>query len=272
MNLFENLQSMNEDIKRAEELVDHNVLRDSGIEFYENGRGELIVKTIDDPIPLEVEVEQNDGKWFVTLPSEDIHAASNDLTDAIIKAVNQIDDMPPQMTPGCKSKLNEFTTEDKTESAILKDDKDIETIVEQKVVEDEVIDEEIETLTEDSADPKEALQNKAIKFGAMVDALSETISTSDLHSILQDLTVELDMDVYEDGEPYPTDLDGYFSEPVANLNLNDEADAELFDWVDNVLDDCINKIKVHINGQIETLKGEMSAIENDINTLESVIQ
>ena len=146
------------------------------------------------------------------------------------------------------------------EATILKDEKDMEQIVENK-----------ETLTEDSADPKEALQDKADKFGAMIDALGEEMNEYELNEFLKGLTDELDMDIYEDGEPYPTDLDGYFAEPVAGLNLNDEADAEMFDWIDDVLTDCINKTVEYIKGRIETLKGEISALETTISDFESLI-
>ena len=150
--------------------------------------------------------------------------------------------------------------EEKTEATIVKDEKDMEQVVEHT-----------ESLTEDYADPKETLQDKANKFGAMIDTLGEEMSEFELNEFLKGLTDELDMDIYEDGEPYPTDLDGYFSEPVESLNLSDEADAEMFDWVDNILTDCTNKTVEFIKSRIETLKGEISALETSINELESVL-
>ena len=93
--------------------------------------------------------------------------------------------------------------------------------------------------------------------------------TSEVNEFLKGLTNELDMDIYEGGEPYPCDLDGYFGQPVDELNLNDEVDAELFDWVNNVLTDCISKTKTFIESKIETLKGEISALESTIKDLES---
>ena len=95
MELFENLIAIKEynDSKRAEELVDHRFLQDNGIEFYENGRGELIASTLDGYTKILVNIEQaNDGRWFVTLPEEDINTTNRDLTMAIFDAVKQIDD------------------------------------------------------------------------------------------------------------------------------------------------------------------------------------
>lgn len=95
------------------------------------------------------------------------------------------------------------------------------------------------------------------------------MSAYELNEFLKGLTDELNMDVYEDGVPYSCDLDGYFGQPVDELNLNDDTDAELFNWVDDILNDCIAKTKTYIESKIETLKGEISALEITIKDLES---
>ena len=106
----------------------------------------------------------------------------------------------------------------------------------------------------------------------MVDALGNGMSESEVNAFLRNLTNELDMDIYEDDKPYQSELDGYFGVPVAELNLNDEDDAELFNWVDDILTDCIMKAHEFIENRIEVLNGEISAIETDINELKAVIK
>lgn len=151
--------------------------------------------------------------------------------------------------------------EEKIEAAIVKDKKDIEQTCENK-----------ESLKEDLKDPKLiSFQEKANKFGAMIDALGEEMSEYDLNEFLKGLTNELHMDVYKAGESYPSDIDGYFAQPVDELDLNDEVDAELYDWVDRILTDCIAKTKTFIESKIETLEGEISAIETDIINLKAVL-
>ena len=164
--------------------------------------------------------------------------------------------------------------EDKTEAAIVKDEKDMEMVVEQAIEDKEDVEfevEEVETLTEDLADPKEALQVKANRFGAMVDALGEEMSEFELNEFLKGLTDELDMDIYEEGEPYPSDLEGYLGMDPHELDMEDEETIDLINWIDGIVTDCTTKTVEFIKGKIETLKGEISALETSIKDLESLL-
>lgn len=161
------------------------------------------------------------------------------------------------------------------ESAILKDDKDVETVVEQKIIKDEKDIEQVvegtQTLTEDSDNILDLVEAKSKRFGHMVDALGEEMPTSEINDFLKGLTTELDMDIYEGDKPYPTDLAGYFGQPVDELDINNSDDLEMINWIDGILTTCIDKMNDFINSRIETLRGEISAIEGDIARLEMVL-
>ena len=159
--------------------------------------------------------------------------------------------------------LDKLFNKNKTriESKIIKDEKDIEQIVENK-----------ETLTEDSSNPLDLVESKAKRFGHLVDTIGENMPTSEVNEFLKDLTSELSMDIYEGGEPYPTDLDGYFGMPVNELDINDQQDLEMISWIDGILTDCINKTETFIKSRIEILTGEISAIETEISNLEEILK
>lgn len=146
------------------------------------------------------------------------------------------------------------------EATIVKDEKDMEQVVEGT-----------RTLTEDSDNILDLVEAKAKRFGAMVDAIGEDMPTSEVNDFLKGLTTELGMDVYEGGEPYPTDLEGYLGMPIADIDVNDENDIELINWIDSVLTECITKTERFVKSRIEILKGEISAIERDIAILEGVL-
>ena len=130
--------------------------------------------------------------------------------------------------------------------------------------------ENLQIMNEDYADPKEALQNKSNKFSELIDALGETMNEPDLNEFLRTLSDDFYLDIYDEGMPYPADLDGYFGEPVENLNLNNEEDAKLFEIVDNLLTNCITKTREFIKTQVSNLKDEISKLENTINKLQTL--
>ncbi len=165
--------------------------------------------------------------------------------------------------------------EEVVEASILKDEKDVETVVEQKIIKDEKDIEQVvegtQTLTEDSDNILDLVEAKSKRFGAMVDAIGEDMPTSEVNNFLKGLTTELDMDVYEGDKPYPTDLAGYFGQPVDELDINNSDDLEMINWIDGILTQCIDEMNAFITSRIETLRGEISAIEGDIARLELVL-
>ena len=147
------------------------------------------------------------------------------------------------------------------ESKIIKDEKDIEQIVEGK-----------EIKTEDYEDSKELFANKTKKFADKIDTLAHIIDEDELHEFLSSLSPDLDMDVYTSGELYPSSPDGYLSNgSLDELNLNDEYDVEEFNWVNEQLDDSIIKLDEKIKSTIEDLENKIKSIEQDISNLKSVV-
>lgn len=167
-----------------------------------------------------------------------------------------------------KDTEKEECVDTKEESAIIKDEKDIEQVVENVEVKTEDADTDLTT----PLDRKELFAEKAKKFGEKVDMLATVLDAYDLNKWLSTLDADLQMDVYTEGEPYPSDADGYFSDFLDNLDLNDEADLEEFNWVDEAMDSFLVKIDEKIKDTIGYLKNQITDIETKIAKFEEAIQ
>ena len=250
MNLFENLQDLNEKlIPVKESAFDNDFILDIVKMGYETGH--QIFDSYEDFIEDE-EVQDIDDK----------EAAWNFYCDLIDMGPAGFYEEYRDELDFDPSFIAEYGGDDENleESKIIKDEKDIEQVVEGT-----------QTLTEDSDNILDLVEAKSKKFGAMVDAIGEEMPTSEVNNFLKGLTTELDMDVYEGDKPYPTDLAGYFGQPVDELDINNSDDLEMINWIDGILTDCIDKTNKFITSRIETLRGEISAIEGDISRLESVL-
>ena len=251
MNLFENLQDLNEKlIPVKESAFDNDFILDIVKMGYETGH--QIFDSYEDFIEDEEvqDIDDKEAAW-------DFYCDLIDMgpTGFYEEYRDELDFDP--------SFIAEYGEDDEEleESKIIKDEKDIEQIIEGK-----------EIKTEDSNDPKEIFANKTKKWAEKIDTLANIINENELHKFLSSLSPDLDMDVYTSGELYPSDPDGYFSNgSLAELNLNDEYDAEEFNWVNEQLDDFTIKLDEKIKSTIEDLENKIKSIEQDISDLKSAL-
>lgn len=260
MNLFENLQKMNE----------NSEVKTFNISFKRNDvyQANLIKGYSEEQVVEYFKSYKPDAEVLgVKVATNDDMRPGKPVIDATVELKNNLEES--QILKDDKD------IEEVVEASILKDEKDVEAVVEQKIIKDEKDIEQIvegtQPLTEDSDNILDLVEAKAKRFGAMVDAIAEDMPTSEVNDFLSGLTGELDMDIYEGDKPYPTDLAGYFGQPVDELDLNDSDDLEMINWINEILTKCIDDTTVFIKSKIETLRGELSAIEGDITRLESII-
>ena len=252
--------------KSAEEFI--KKIEADGYKFIEEQKDGLANTTSENDVTLVYGKEVGENRCIIAVvihPSEDYVIATCGYNE---------DESDNEFFENAILKNNK-DIEEVVEASILKDEKDVETVVEQKIIKDEKDIEQVvegtQTLTEDSDNILDLVEAKSKRFGAMVDAIGEDMPTSEVNDFLKGLTTELDMDVYEGDKPYPTDLAGYFGQPVDELDINNSDDLEMINWIDGILTGCIDKMNDFITSRIETLRGEISAIEGDIEVLKSVL-